>query len=623
MKRVPRADQPTSQPRRSLLLLHQFANPLGSPGGTRHAELFAFMDGWQATVVTGATNLFDGEPQRGLGPGWVTVRTTPYGPSAPSRIASWITWAAGAVAKGIRMPRPDVVFASSPQLLAGAAGALLAARWRVPFVFEVRDLWPDVLVHMGTIRRGGALHRSLAALERRLYERASLVVCLAEGVAEELRRRGVPARKIAFVPNGADPDSMKPPAPKDILRRRLGLPPDRLIFVYAGAHGVANGLHLLLEAARELAGSHPEALFVLVGDGPAKESLVRQAEEMRLTNVVFRDPLPKSDVPALLGAVDVGVHVLADVELFRWGVSPNKIFDYMAAGLPIVTNTPGEVSDMVTTSAAGVATAPRELASGLSLMAALSDEERRSMGERGRRWLRENRDRRTLACKMQRLLDDLVDQANCGRPYRGKRLLDLLLLIVVSPVAIPMGLLCALAVKLTSRGPVLFRQERVGMGGEVFEVLKFRTMVHSQNPLFPDPDRITPVGRVLRRTSLDELPQLLNVARGEMSIVGPRPTLRYQVERYTPRQKRRLAVKPGITGLAQVSGRNSLTWSERIELDLEYVERQSLWLDLKILAKTLGAVVSGGGVEGHPRDDPIAAPPSDAVSEGPHTPPTR
>ena len=144
------------------------------------------------------------------------------------------------------------------------------------------------------------------------------------------------------------------------------------------------------------------------------------------------------------------------------------------------------------------------------------------------------------------------------RPYRLQRLLDWVVLIAASPVLVPIGLLIGACVGLTSRGPVLFLQERVGLNGERFEVYKFRSMVDGDNPLVPDPTRITRVGAVLRRWSLDELPQLLNVARGEMSTVGPRPTVASQVERYTQEQARRLTVRPGLTGLAQVSGRNSL-----------------------------------------------------------------
>ena len=157
----------------------------------------------------------------------------------------------------------------------------------------------------------------------------------------------------------------------------------------------------------------------------------------------------------------------------------------------------------------------------------------------------------------------------------------------------------ALAVKLTSRGPVLYRQSRVGKDGADFELLKLRTMVvgaERQGAGFAvdrgDP-RITRAGRVLRRLSLDELPQLWNVVRGDMSVVGPRPTLRYQVEQYTPRQLRRLEVKPGITGWAQVHGRATLPWTERIELDVWYVEHRSPALDLKILARTPLALFGG------------------------------
>lgn len=194
-----------------------------------------------------------------------------------------------------------------------------------------------------------------------------------------------------------------------------------------------------------------------------------------------------------------------------------------------------------------------------------------------------------------------------------KRPTDLILLALVSPPALLLGGIAALAVALTSRGPVLFRQERAGLGGAPFECLKFRTMVHGDNPLVPDASRITPVGRWLRRLSIDELPQLLNVARGEMSVVGPRPMLPFQAARCDERQARRFDVRPGLTGWAQVNGRNALSWPDRIDLDVEYVDRHSLRLDLNILGRTAGALLSGDGVSGHATDDPfVMAAPSDA-----------
>jgi len=157
----------------------------------------------------------------------------------------------------------------------------------------------------------------------------------------------------------------------------------------------------------------------------------------------------------------------------------------------------------------------------------------------------------------------------------------------------------AVAIKLEDGGPVLYRQRRVGREGEEFDLLKLRTMVvgaEREGAGFAvnegDP-RITRVGRLLRRLSLDELPQLWNVVRGEMSLIGPRPTLRYQVEKYTPRQRRRLDVKPGITGWAQIHGRARLPWEERIELDVWYVEHRSPALDLEILLRTPFALFAG------------------------------
>lgn len=200
----------------------------------------------------------------------------------------------------------------------------------------------------------------------------------------------------------------------------------------------------------------------------------------------------------------------------------------------------------------------------------------------------------------------MTSSAPAHRPYRGKRLIDLAIVVIVAVPALTLGAICALAVRLTSRGPILFRQERVGMGGSSFVCLKFRTMADGDNPIIPDATVITSAGRVLRRLSLDELPQLINVVRGEMSVVGPRPTLAYQVERWTPRQRNRLSVRPGLTGLAQVNGRNDLSWPERIEFDLDYVESQSARADLAIIARTAGAMLGGEGTGGTAADDPIA-----------------
>jgi lipopolysaccharide/colanic/teichoic acid biosynthesis glycosyltransferase len=183
-----------------------------------------------------------------------------------------------------------------------------------------------------------------------------------------------------------------------------------------------------------------------------------------------------------------------------------------------------------------------------------------------------------------------------------KRALDLLIAAPASLLATPLIGLAAVIIRLESPGDPIYRQRRVGRDGQPFEIYKLRTMVHGAEftgaglAIDHGDERITRTGQFLRRTSLDELPNLWNVLRGEMSIVGPRPTLQQQVDRYTERQRGRLLVKPGITGWAQVNGRAARPWSERIELDIWYVEHASLGLDVRILARTVKMVLRGEGL---------------------------
>lgn len=182
------------------------------------------------------------------------------------------------------------------------------------------------------------------------------------------------------------------------------------------------------------------------------------------------------------------------------------------------------------------------------------------------------------------------------------RVFDILFAVVALLALSPLLLLAALAIRLEDGGPVLYRQRRVGLGGREFELLKLRTMVAGSDPVgvgtavARDDPRVTRVGRILRRTSLDELPNLVNVLRGEMATVGPRPTIPAQVAAYTPRQRRRHEVRPGLTGWAQVQGRAGIPWEERIELDVEYVDRRSARLDARILAETVRLLLTGRGL---------------------------
>ena len=186
-----------------------------------------------------------------------------------------------------------------------------------------------------------------------------------------------------------------------------------------------------------------------------------------------------------------------------------------------------------------------------------------------------------------------------GLPFLVKRAFDVAVAGTALAAAAPVLGAAALCVRLSMGSPVLFKQKRPGKGGKPFEVLKLRTMSDARDPsgrLLSDQERLTRVGRFIRETSLDELPQLLNVVRGDMSLVGPRPLLMQYLERYSPEQARRHDVLPGITGWAQVNGRNAVAWDERFALDVWYVDHWSLKLDLEILARTLGAVVRRSGI---------------------------
>lgn len=182
---------------------------------------------------------------------------------------------------------------------------------------------------------------------------------------------------------------------------------------------------------------------------------------------------------------------------------------------------------------------------------------------------------------------------------RGKRALDLAVALPLGLLLLPVGLALAVLVRLRLGPPLLFRHVRPGLGGRPFTLLKFRTMLELHDgegrPL-PDGERLPPFGRFLRRTSLDELPSLWSVLRGEMSLVGPRPLLVEYLDRYTPEQARRHQVRPGITGWAQIHGRNALTWEEKFAHDVWYVDHLSLRLDLRILARTLLAVLRREGI---------------------------
>lgn len=383
-----------------VLVLNHFAIPTASAGGTRHVELFSRLDGWSYLIAVANRGASHQTPMVPI-PGFAPVPTMGYQGNNWRRVGNWLSFAGSATSHFSVGHKPDVVYASSPHLFAGLSGYLLAKRWRVPFILEIRDLWPQVLVDMGQLDETSPVYRGLKFLEAFLYKQADVIVVLAEGTADYLVERGISKNKIHYIPNAANPSDFDVDADRAELRRSYGF--DKRTFVYAGAHGPANGLDLLVDAAATVTDVDIEV--VLVGDGVAKAELLERVSTLGVTNVRFMDPVPKREIPAVLAAADVGVHVLADVPLFRYGVSPNKVFDYMAAGLPVLTNTPGGVSEFVLGADAGIAVTPDGLAEGLTAFAEMSADELHSLGANGRAYMAEHQSRTQMSSRLQSLLD--------------------------------------------------------------------------------------------------------------------------------------------------------------------------------------------------------------------------
>lgn len=381
--------------------MNHSAVPRGVAGITRHADLFSAVQSWNHLILAGDVNRFTGMRESDQ-PHFLSVRLRQFDSNGIGRIFSWLQYAAKATATACKLGKVDVVYASSPHLLTPAAGYIVARLKRAGFIFEVRDLWPEVLVEMDVMSSQSIIYRALTRLEEWLYQRADHVIVMAPAVESNLLARGVARRKLHYIPNGGSSADFSPSASRDSLRNKYGF--HEFTAIYAGAHGPANGLDLLVSAMNEI--KDQPIHLVLVGGGVEKQKLQDLAHGLDLKNVRFMDPVPKTEIPDLLGAADVGIHSLADVELFRGGVSPNKLFDYMAAGLPIITNSPGLCHDLVQKANCGIGVAPHGFAEGLKQayeQYAIGNIQ--ESGRRGAQWIDSHQSRQAMAERIRGVLD--------------------------------------------------------------------------------------------------------------------------------------------------------------------------------------------------------------------------
>lgn len=517
--------------------------------------------------------------------------------SGARRALNYLSFAATSALGALTMKRPDVVYVYHPPATAALPAVILRLLKGVPFVYDIQDLWPDTLAATGMLERA-ALLRPVERGMQQIYRHATQITVLSDGFRKRLIERGVPEAKIRTIPNWTDEAQIDlTPAP-ETLATELGLEGTFKV-VFAGTMGKAQALDTVLDAARLLQEQLPEARFVLVGGGIEVDRLKAQAEELNLPNIHFLPRRPPSQIGELLQLADALLVHLKDDPLFSITV-PSKTQAYLMAGKPILMGVRGDAARMVEEAQAGLAfepQSPSSLAAAVIHMAALDETARRRMGQAGRQYYQ---DQLSLAQGTAAFVDVFERAVRLQRPGdRLKRTLDVTVATSAVTLLSPVLLLLALLIRQRLGSPVLFKQERPGRNGQPFTMYKFRSMTDARaadGTLLPDGDRLTAFGRFLRASSLDELPELYNVLRGDMSLVGPRPLLTAYLPLYSAEQSRRHDVRPGLTGWAQVNGRNALSWEQKFEYDVWYVENRSVTLDLKILLMTIQKVLKRDGI---------------------------
>lgn len=304
------------------------------------------------------------------------------------------------------LPRTDVVVSTSPQFFCGLAGYLVSRLKRAPWVLEIRDIWPESIVAVGAMKKSLWI-RLLEGLESFAYRKADHIVSVTDSFCSHIEARGGRPEKISVIKNGVDLTFFSPQVSATDIAEELGLS-RKFVVSYVGTHGVSHGLETVLEAARLLQGV-PDIVFLLVGDGARREALLRQRDDMQLTNVIMLEQQSKVRMPGIWAATSLSLVLLRDQPLFR-SVIPSKIFESMAMMKPIILGVQGESQALVEASGAGLCIAPenaRELASAVRELRA-DPERRAAMGAAGRAWAERNADRRLLAQRYEDLLASVV-----------------------------------------------------------------------------------------------------------------------------------------------------------------------------------------------------------------------
>src|SRR5215469_14989960 len=328
---------------------------------------------------------------------------------AHERMLNYSSFCVSAAMRGTTIDRPDVVIATSPQLLVGLSGWWIARLKRVPFIFEVRDLWPESLGAVGVGKDGSILHRSLAAIATFLYKKSSHIVVVTPAFKEHLIREWlIPADRISIVENGVETDLFAPGDPERALRRKLHLE-GKFVVCYVGTMGMAHGLDTLIDAASRLQTANPRVALMLVGEGADKERIKALAHSRGLTNICFIDQQPREHIPAYLRSSDVCLVLLKKTELFKT-VIPTKMLEFMSCARPVILGGQGQARDKLDRAQAGIAVEPGNSQALTDAVLHLRADRklRETLGQNGRRHIVDRYSRQRTAAAYIAVLDKLL-----------------------------------------------------------------------------------------------------------------------------------------------------------------------------------------------------------------------
>ena len=403
-------------------MVNHYAISPDLPGGTRHFDFACELVKKGYRVKIFACDVVAGKRQNYVklkkdelylienikGVNFIWVRGAAYKKNNWRRAWNMLTFSYNCYKIGCKFKdKPEVIIGSSPHPFAAFAAVRLTRKLKAKFFLEIRDLWPQVIVDMGRLSQHHPITQAMRLLEKYLYRAADKIIVLAEGSKKYLiEKSGIKEFKILYLPNGVHLNNFSCQKDRDVLRKLYNF--TKFTLIYTGAHGPANSLETILRAADRLR-ENKDIEIVLVGDGILKERLLKQAKEMKLNNVRFFDPVPKTEIPGILSAADAAIITLKKVKVFSYGVSPNKLFDYMGARKPIICAVEGEMAEKIDKIGCGISVIPeavKSMADAIIRLANLPQDELKKMGDNGYKEIEKNYSREKLAQK----LIDLIEQ---------------------------------------------------------------------------------------------------------------------------------------------------------------------------------------------------------------------